>query len=126
MANIGPQANDDELVFIDTSPPIQRARRYAQLLCTDAMACWLSRIQLRSSIVTDIDHEIDTRGLFCPEPLMLVRNKIREMTSGETIRIEATDPSTKRDFTNFCRFLGHQLVQCSKNGDIFEYVIKKG
>ena len=76
--------------------------------------------------MTEIDHEIDTRGLLCPEPLMLVRNRIRDMAAGETLRIEATDPSTKRDFTNFCRFMGHQLVESSVNGDVFEYVIKKG
>ncbi|MDC0237323.1 sulfurtransferase TusA [Gammaproteobacteria bacterium] len=90
------------------------------------MACSRWLIQLRSPIVTEIDHEIDTRGLLCPEPLMLVRNRIRDMASDETLRIEATDPSTKRDFTNFCRFMGHQLVEASVNGDVFEYVIKKG
>ena len=95
-------------------------------MCIDSMVCPICRIQLRSSIVTDIDYEIDTRGVLCPEPLMLVRNRIREMASGETIRVEATDPSTMRDFTNFCRFMGHELVECSENGDIFEYVIEKG
>ncbi len=76
--------------------------------------------------MTEIDHEIDTRGLLCPEPLMLVRNRIRDIASDETLRIEATDPSTKRDFTNFCRFMGHQLVEDSVDGDVFKYVIKKG
>ena len=76
--------------------------------------------------MTEIDHEIDTRGVWCPEPLMLVRNRIRDMASDETLRIEATDPSTKRDFTNFCRFMGHQLVEDSVDGDVFKYVIKKG
>ena len=76
--------------------------------------------------MTEINHEIDTRGLLCPEPLMLVRNRIRDMASDETLRIEATDPSTKRDFTNFCRFMGHQLVEDSVDGDVFKYVIKKG
>ena len=76
--------------------------------------------------MTEIDHEIDTRGVLCPEPLLLVRNRIRDMASDETLRIEATDPSTKRDFTNFCRFMGHQLVEDSVDGDVFKYVIKKG
>ena len=57
---------------------------------------------------------------------MLVRNRIRDMASDETLRIEATDPSTKRDFTNFCRFMGHQLVEDSVDGDVFKYVIRKG
>ena len=44
-----------------------------------------------------------TTGLVCPEPLMMARNKVREMRPGETVRIVATDPSTTRDFRNFCR-----------------------
>lgn len=69
---------------------------------------------------------VDTKGLWCPEPLIIVRNKVREMGSGEELFIQATDPSTQRDFTNFCRFMGHELVQASENDGIFEFVIRKG
>ena len=50
------------------------------------------------------DDSLDARGLVCPEPLMLVRNRVRDMHSGAVLYIQATDPSTGRDFTNFCRF----------------------
>ncbi|MXW54695.1 MAG: sulfurtransferase TusA, partial [Gammaproteobacteria bacterium] len=46
------------------------------------------------------DHKLDTCGLNCPEPLMIVRNKVREMNAGERLLILATDPSTHRDFAN--------------------------
>ncbi len=72
------------------------------------------------------DFEIDTRGLTCPEPLMVVRNKVREIKSGESLRIVATDPTTVRDFTNFCRFLGHELTIIEGDTEEFEYVIRKG
>lgn len=72
------------------------------------------------------EYSIDTRGLFCPEPLMIVRNKIRNMKDGERLRVLATDPSTHRDFTNFCRFMGHVLEYAEKNDDVHEYVIRKG
>lgn len=72
------------------------------------------------------DFEIDTRGLTCPEPLMVVRNKVREIKSGESVRIVATDPATVRDFTNFCRFLGHELTIIERDTEEFEYVIRKG
>jgi tRNA 2-thiouridine synthesizing protein A len=41
---------------------------------------------------------------------MLVRNRLRGMTSGEVLMVRATDPSTVRDFTNLCRFMGHTLL----------------
>jgi tRNA 2-thiouridine synthesizing protein A len=71
-------------------------------------------------------HRIDATGLLCPEPLMIVRNKVREMGSGEVLHVLATDPSTARDFANFCRFMGHELVDQTAGGDVLEYWIRKG
>ena len=72
------------------------------------------------------DDTIDTQGLLCPEPLMLVRNRVREMVPGAVLHILATDPSTHRDFTNFCRFMGHELLAAETSGSPLEYWIKKG
>lgn len=69
---------------------------------------------------------VDTRGLWCPEPLMIVRNKVRDMNSGEELFVQATDPSTHRDFTNFCRFMGHELVEATESDGVLEFVIRKG
>ena len=77
-------------------------------------------------MLSDADHCIDAIGLTCPEPLMIVRNKVREMALGETVRITATDPSTVRDFTNFCRFMGHELATSERDGDRLVFVIRKG
>jgi len=72
------------------------------------------------------DAEIDATGLVCPEPLMIVRNRVREMASGQVLHIVATDPSTGRDFTNFCRFMGHELLSAREQNDRLEYWIRKG
>lgn len=69
---------------------------------------------------------LDATGLVCPEPLMLVRNRVREMHSGEILEVVATDPSTGRDFTNFCRFMGHELVEQSADAGVYTYRIRKG
>jgi len=72
------------------------------------------------------DVELDTQGLLCPEPLMLARNRVRELQPGEILHILATDPSTQRDFSNFCRFMGHELLQADVTGAVLEFWIKKG
>lgn len=54
---------------------------------------------------------LDTTGLLCPEPVMLLHNKIRAMASGDCVRVLATDPSTQRDIPKFCNFLGHTLLE---------------
>ena len=75
---------------------------------------------------TIADRDLDTTGLLCPEPLMLVRNTVRDMQAGEVLHVTATDPSTDRDFSNFCRFMGHEMLAAHVQGDILAYWIRKG
>ncbi len=58
-----------------------------------------------------IHHHLDTQGLICPEPVMMLHRTIRRADGGEVIEILATDPATTRDIPNFCRHLGHTLMQ---------------
>ena len=69
--------------------------------------------------------ELDTCGLYCPEPVMMLHNKIREIDAGDVLRLLATDPSTTRDVPKFCLYLGHELVQESQDGDKYLYLIRK-
>jgi len=50
------------------------------------------------------DAELDARGLYCPEPVMLLHTKVRELGAGEVLKVSATDPSTQRDIPKFCIF----------------------
>lgn len=79
----------------------------------------------RSGSMNTTDYAIDAVGLECPEPLMILRNKVRDMAEGETVAVVATDPSTVRDFTNFCRFMGHELAESARVGDRYRFVIRK-
>ncbi len=73
----------------------------------------------------EIAVEVDASGLRCPEPLMLVRNKMMDMQSGEVIKVTATDPSTSWDFPNFCKFLKHEMVLSKTDETPFLYWIRK-
>lgn len=72
------------------------------------------------------DHTLDTTGLFCPEPVMLLHNKIRDMATGDTVLVLATDPSTTRDIPKFCSFLGHQLLEQDEQAGQYRYLLRKG
>ncbi|PCH59555.1 MAG: sulfurtransferase TusA [SAR86 cluster bacterium] len=69
--------------------------------------------------------ELDATGLFCPEPVMLLHNKIRDMEVGAVLNLIATDPSTTRDVPKFCLYLGHELVKSSQQQDKYYYQIRK-
>lgn len=61
--------------------------------------------------VPDCQHDVDARGLLCPEPVMLLHMRVRRMHAGEVVRLVATDPSTDRDIPKFCEHLGHTLLR---------------
>lgn len=71
-------------------------------------------------------HELDVIGLRCPEPVMMVRKKVRLMTDGETLMVSADDPSTIRDIPSFCRFMDHTLVASETEQAPYRYLIRKG
>ncbi|MFT5211286.1 MAG: tRNA 2-thiouridine synthesizing protein A [Flavobacterium sp.] len=73
----------------------------------------------------EVDVNVDARGLKCPEPLMLVRNKMMDMESGQIIKILATDPSTSWDFPNFCKFLSHEMLHSDTEDGEYQYWIRK-
>ena len=58
-----------------------------------------------------VDKTLDTVGLRCPEPVMLVRKNIRHMNEGEVLLILADDPATTRDIPSFCQFMEHTLFE---------------
>ncbi|MDD6177159.1 MAG: sulfurtransferase TusA family protein [Ruminobacter sp.] len=68
--------------------------------------------------------KIDTIGLRCPEPLMIVRQKLRTINNDEILEIVADDPSTKRDFTLLCNFNNYKLTIEEKD-NLFYYTIIK-
>jgi len=68
---------------------------------------------------------LDTQGLMCPEPVMMLHNAVRDMAVGELLQVLATDPSTQRDIPRFCAFLGHELVEQGEAEGVYRYVIRK-
>lgn len=71
------------------------------------------------------DAVLDATGLNCPEPVMMLHNKVRALAGGELLKVIATDPSTQRDIPKFCVFLGHELVDQQADEGTYLYWIRK-
>ena len=80
---------------------------------------------MQDTIFTTTDHILDAIGLRCPEPVMMIRLKIRKIECDETLLIKCDDPSTLRDIPSFCRFMDHELIGKQVNEKPFLFVIKK-
>lgn len=77
------------------------------------------------SDIRSVDRVLDARGLFCPMPIVKANQAIREMKTGEVIKVLATDPGSQRDFESWCKKTGNKLLSTSEEGGVFTYVIQK-
>ena len=69
--------------------------------------------------------QLDTLGLRCPEPVMLIRIEIRKLQVGDLLEVIADDPATTRDVPAFCRFMEHELVSAETTAVPYRYLIRK-
>jgi tRNA 2-thiouridine synthesizing protein A len=74
----------------------------------------------------EYQHLLDTEGLYCPEPIMMLHAKVREAELGDVIKLIASDPATTRDVPKFCNFLPHELIKTEQQGELFHYFIRVG
>ena len=72
-----------------------------------------------------IDKSLDTSGLLCPEPVMMLHKIMREAVVGNVVEVIATDPSTLRDIPKFCLFLGHELIGQNETDAQYVFYIRK-
>ncbi len=73
----------------------------------------------------DIAKEIDTRGLNCPLPILKAKKALAELTSGQLLKVMATDAGSLRDFQAFSRQTGHELVEQQTVGAEFIHVLRR-
>lgn len=71
------------------------------------------------------DYYLNLLGLRCPEPLMLIRKKIRSIKKGETIFFISDDFTLEQDIFNFCTFMQHKILFKHKEKKIIKYIIQK-
>jgi TusA-related sulfurtransferase len=73
----------------------------------------------------DPQRELDTRGLNCPLPILKAKKALAEMSSGQMLKVIATDPGSMRDFQAFARQTGNELVEQSNVADEFIHVLRR-
>ena len=73
----------------------------------------------------DAQKEIDTRGLNCPLPILKAKKALSELSSGEVLKVLATDPGSVRDFQAFARQTGNELLEQSNAGDDFVHYLRR-
>ena len=73
----------------------------------------------------NIDSELDARGLNCPLPILRAKKALNELTSGQTLKILATDPGSVKDFQAFAKQTGNELLESNEANGQYTFVLKK-
>jgi TusA-related sulfurtransferase len=69
--------------------------------------------------------ELDTRGMNCPLPILKAKKALAEMSSGDVLKVVATDPGSVRDFQAFARQTGNELLEQSSANDEFVHFLRR-
>ncbi|WP_143890730.1 sulfurtransferase TusA family protein [Tepidimonas alkaliphilus] len=72
-----------------------------------------------------IDRELDARGLNCPLPILKAKKALAEMTSGQVLKVIATDAGSVRDFQAFARQTGNELLHQESVGGEHISILKR-
>ena len=77
------------------------------------------------SIDHPVDTEIDTSGLNCPLPILRTKKALADMSSGQLLKVLATDPGAVRDFEAFAKQTGNELLEQSQTGETYVFLMKR-
>lgn len=77
------------------------------------------------AVPTPIHARLDCIGLFCPMPIVRVREAIQSLAVGEVIEMLADDPASEADMQTWTRRTGHVLLEISKSGTIYRFLVRK-
>jgi tRNA 2-thiouridine synthesizing protein A len=67
------------------------------------------------------DMVLDAKGLNCPLPILRAK---KELPTGATLEVQATDPGAVKDFEAFCRATGNELVEHHLDGKTYVFTIR--
>ena len=75
--------------------------------------------------MTEFDKELDARGLNCPLPILRTKKALTDMSSGQVLRILATDPGSVKDFQAFAKQTGNPLLLHSEEESVHTFFMQK-
>ncbi len=71
------------------------------------------------------DKELDARGLSCPLPILKTKKALNDLTTGQVLKVVATDPGSVKDMQAFANQTGNPLVSSGEENKVFVFYLKK-
>ena len=73
----------------------------------------------------EFDQELDCSGLSCPMPILKTKKMLDTMTSGQVLKMIATDAGSVPDVNAYTVKTGHELLGHDEGNGVFTFYIKK-
>ena len=70
------------------------------------------------------DIDLDCKAISCPMPIVRIAKAVKTMSPGQTLEVEATDPSFQADVEAWTRRTGNELLSFTVIDDIYVAVIQ--
>jgi tRNA 2-thiouridine synthesizing protein A len=71
------------------------------------------------------DVELDVRQMACPMPILRAKKSLSGMSAGQVLKIVATDKGSPKDFVDFCKKTGNELLSSTEAGGEFIFLIRR-
>lgn len=72
-----------------------------------------------------VDQELDCRGLSCPIPILKTKKAVDTMSSGQVLKMVATDPGSVNDVQAWTRRTGNPLLDHNAGDGEYTFFIQK-
>jgi TusA-related sulfurtransferase len=72
------------------------------------------------------DQVLDCTGLLCPMPIVKTTKAIKELQSGQILKMIATDAGSPPDIEAWSRQTGNELLRSTTEDGKFVFFLKKG
>ena len=71
------------------------------------------------------DQVLDAKGLNCPLPILKAKKALKELPTGGTLEILATDPGSIKDMEAFAKQTGNELIESGEEGGKYTFLMRK-
>lgn len=68
---------------------------------------------------------LDTIGLYCPMPIILTSQKLKEMRGGEVLEVISDDEGIKKDMPAWCKSTGNEFIQLIEDSGVYKVYVRK-
>jgi TusA-related sulfurtransferase len=62
--------------------------------------------------------------MYCPMPIVKLKKATKTMTSGQVLKLVATDPGSKRDVPAWANKTGAEILETTEADGAFTFLIK--